>query len=193
MTFVSAHTTRCMESSGVIHGPPQGQPYGVHCSVGAIRGRRDSGGLNIVSRMPSGLKSRVSMNTSNGIPDTTSMISRVIARHTRDARRRVDREPSFADDCSGGQTYVVDNDGLHGPKEVSGYVALSAGLHPITVAMFQATGGLELDVAWSGPGIARERVPAGALGRRAPSAAAGRRRGDTGQTVTAPDSRRGAS
>jgi hypothetical protein len=35
--------------------------------------------------------------------------------------------------------------------------------------MFQATGGLELQVSWSGPGLARERVPAEALGRLRPA------------------------
>ena len=64
-----------------------------------------------------------------------------------------------------GDTLLIDNDGLHGAKPVSAPAALEAGWHPITVAMFQATGGLELQVSWSGPGFARERVPADALGR----------------------------
>ena len=64
-----------------------------------------------------------------------------------------------------GETLLIDNDGPHGAKEVSAPVALEGGWHPITVGMFQATGGLELQVSWSGPGIARERVPAAALGR----------------------------
>jgi alpha-L-fucosidase len=64
-----------------------------------------------------------------------------------------------------GETPLIDNDGPHGAKEVSAPVALEAGWHPITVGMFQATGGLELQVSWSGPGIPKARVPAGALGR----------------------------
>jgi hypothetical protein len=68
-----------------------------------------------------------------------------------------------------GETPLIDNDGPHGAKEVSAPVALEAGWHPITVGMFQATGGLELQVSWSGPGLARERVPAEALGRLRPA------------------------
>jgi alpha-L-fucosidase len=64
-----------------------------------------------------------------------------------------------------GETLLVDNDGLHGAKEVSAPIALEAGWHPITVGLFQATGGLELGVSWSGPGVPRQRVPAEALGR----------------------------
>jgi alpha-L-fucosidase len=64
-----------------------------------------------------------------------------------------------------GETALIDNDGPHGAKEVSQPVALQAGWHPITVGLFQATGGLELQVSWRGPGIAKEGVPAGALGR----------------------------
>ena len=64
-----------------------------------------------------------------------------------------------------GETPLIDNDGPHGAREASAPVALEAGWHPITVGMFQATGGLELQVSWSGPGIPKARVPAGALGR----------------------------
>ncbi len=64
-----------------------------------------------------------------------------------------------------GGRLVVDNDGLHSPHEESGVIALAAGLHPITVAMFEQSGGFELEVFWSGPGIARQRIPASALCR----------------------------
>jgi alpha-L-fucosidase len=67
-----------------------------------------------------------------------------------------------------GETPLIDNDGPHGEKEASAPVALEAGWHPITVGMFQATGGLELQLSWSGPGFAKARVPAGALGRLQP-------------------------
>ena len=56
-------------------GPAQGQPYGVHISVGAMRGLSDSGGLNIVSRMPSGPASRSCTKRSNGIPATRETMS----------------------------------------------------------------------------------------------------------------------
>jgi alpha-L-fucosidase len=66
-------------------------------------------------------------------------------------------------------TLLIDNDGLHGAKPVSAPVALEAGWHPITVAMFQATGGLELNLSWGGPGIISQPVPARALGRLKPT------------------------
>ena len=66
-----------------------------------------------------------------------------------------------------GDRLVVDNDGLHGPREESGVVALAAGLHPITVAMFEQGGGFVLEVAYSGPGLARQPIPPGALFRPA--------------------------
>ena len=53
-----------------------------------------------------------------------------------------------------GETLVVDNDGLHSAREADGVVALAAGRHPLTVAMFEATGGFDLEVSWSGPGLA---------------------------------------
>jgi len=65
-----------------------------------------------------------------------------------------------------GDTLVVDSDGLHGAVERSAPVALERGLHPIRVAMFEQGGGFALDVAWSGPGIKKQRVPASALVRR---------------------------
>jgi hypothetical protein len=43
---------------------------------------------------------------------------------------------------------------------------LAAGLHPITVAMFEQTGGFELSRSWSGPGFPRQPVPASAPVRR---------------------------
>jgi alpha-L-fucosidase len=64
-----------------------------------------------------------------------------------------------------GDQLVVDNDGLHGPREESGVVALAAGLHPITVAMFEQGGGFVLEVAYSGPGLARQPIPPVALFR----------------------------
>ena len=58
---------------------------------------------------------------------------------------------------------LIDNDGLHSSLEKRGAVALEKGLHPIAVAMFEQSGGFELDVAWSGPGLAKQRVPEAAL------------------------------
>ncbi len=62
-----------------------------------------------------------------------------------------------------GDTLVVDNDGLHSSREEAGVIALAAGRHPLTVAMFEATGGFDLEVSWSGPGVPKQPVPAAAL------------------------------
>jgi alpha-L-fucosidase len=61
---------------------------------------------------------------------------------------------------------VVDNDGLHSSRELSNAVALEKGLHPLRVAMFEQSGGFELGVSWSGPGLSKTPVPAGVLHRK---------------------------
>ncbi|MBX3376533.1 MAG: alpha-L-fucosidase [Phycisphaeraceae bacterium] len=58
-----------------------------------------------------------------------------------------------------GEQLVVDNDGLHSASEKSGVIALAAGTHFFTVAMFEKSGGDELQVMWEGPGIRKEEVP----------------------------------
>ena len=58
---------------------------------------------------------------------------------------------------------VVDNDGLHGSKEVRGSVALAAGHHSIRLVWFNATGGADLGLTWAGPGQAFAAVPAAGL------------------------------
>jgi hypothetical protein len=65
-----------------------------------------------------------------------------------------------------GDRLVVDNDGLHAPEQKAGQIALKAGFHPITVAMFEKDGGEELDVLFSGPGMSPRRIPEEALFRR---------------------------
>lgn len=62
-----------------------------------------------------------------------------------------------------GDELVVDNDGLHGPTEVSGRIALQAGVHPITVGFFQRSGGVDFQVFYSGRGIDKQPIPASAL------------------------------
>ena len=62
-----------------------------------------------------------------------------------------------------GDVLVVDNDGLHGSREVSGQIALAAGRHAIEVLFFQRGGDIELGVAWEGPGISPAPIPAKAL------------------------------
>ncbi len=58
---------------------------------------------------------------------------------------------------------VVDNDGPHGSKKISGMVPLQAGLHEILVRYFDATGGDELRVFWSSDKIAEQQIPDGVL------------------------------
>jgi hypothetical protein len=62
-----------------------------------------------------------------------------------------------------GDKLVVDNDKPHSAHEESGVIALAAGVHPIRVEFFENSGGYELKVLWSGPGVAREEIPAAAL------------------------------
>jgi hexosaminidase len=44
---------------------------------------------------------------------------------------------------------VVDNDGDHGPRLVTGHVPLRRGLHKISLRYFQAEGGGTLSVGWA--------------------------------------------
>jgi hypothetical protein len=57
-----------------------------------------------------------------------------------------------------GDHVVVDNDGLHGPDEITGTVALRAGKHPLTVTFFEKGGGESLTVQYEGPGIPRREI-----------------------------------
>ena len=58
---------------------------------------------------------------------------------------------------------VVNNDGLHGMKEVKGVVALAAGLHAIRVDFFQKSGGVDLKVSYEGPVTEKQQLPAAML------------------------------
>lgn len=60
---------------------------------------------------------------------------------------------------------VVNNDGLHPPREQSGAVYLKAGRHPITVGWFDSGTDYVLEVDYQGPGIPRQRIPETALFR----------------------------
>ena len=62
-----------------------------------------------------------------------------------------------------GDQVVVENDGLHPPREAWGPIALSGGLHPITVEYFDLTLDEYLRVAFEGPGIEKQTIPAEAL------------------------------
>ncbi len=54
---------------------------------------------------------------------------------------------------------VVDNDGTHSVREMSGKVFLDAGMDPIRVAWFNGAGKFALNLEYEGPGIARQKMP----------------------------------
>ncbi|MDJ0699217.1 MAG: PA14 domain-containing protein, partial [Woeseiaceae bacterium] len=60
-------------------------------------------------------------------------------------------------------TMVVDNDGLHGPAEQSGQIALSPGSYAITVTFFEQGGGEVLDVSWSNTANGQQPIPPGGV------------------------------
>ena len=62
-----------------------------------------------------------------------------------------------------GEEAVVNNDGLHGSKQVEGRVALQKGFHPLTVEYFQRTGGRELELFYKGPSITQQTMPSDVL------------------------------
>jgi hypothetical protein len=62
-----------------------------------------------------------------------------------------------------GGDLLVDNDGIHGVRERSGYAALEAGLHEIDLIFFQGSGGVGLSLFFDGPGIDRRELPPGMM------------------------------
>lgn len=58
---------------------------------------------------------------------------------------------------------LVDNDGLHGSKNIRGMVPLQAGNHEIIVKYFQGTGGEELKVKWGSDKSGEQPIPDGVL------------------------------
>lgn len=55
---------------------------------------------------------------------------------------------------------TVNNDGLHAARAVSGTVAVAVpGIYPISVAFFEQAGFEQMQLSWSGPGIAKQRIP----------------------------------
>ena len=66
---------------------------------------------------------------------------------------------------------VVDNDGRHAAREVSGAIQLSPGRHHLRVEYFQAKGSALLEVRYAGPGIPKQLIPDNVLfTNNAPSA-----------------------
>ena len=63
-----------------------------------------------------------------------------------------------------GDELVVDNDGLHGERELAGAIGLKHGWHPIRVEYFNAGGGKALELSWRGPKIGKQAIPAERVG-----------------------------
>jgi hypothetical protein len=53
---------------------------------------------------------------------------------------------------------VINNDGVHGSRERSATVELTAGFHAVRVDYFQLLWGSALNLQWSGPGISRRKL-----------------------------------
>ncbi len=57
-------------------------------------------------------------------------------------------------------TPVVNNDGEHASRFVTGTVFLNAGIYPIAVTFFQSYGGQTMEIYWSSnTGVARQKIP----------------------------------
>jgi len=68
-----------------------------------------------------------------------------------------------------GNDLVVNNDGLHGTIEKTGYMWLKKGKHKFTATMFEKGGDQTMNVSWDGPGISKQTIPASALYRLSPA------------------------
>jgi len=64
-----------------------------------------------------------------------------------------------------GDERVVDNGGTHANQTAEGTIGLEAGMHEITVTMFEHGGQQGLSVSWGGEGVSNGTVPASALYR----------------------------
>jgi hypothetical protein len=74
----------------------------------------------------------------------------------------------FTDSDDGSRLFVddelvVDNDGLHGSKEVKGIAPLAAGYHALRVQFFQKSGGRDLKVLIQQPNGGKQPIPASML------------------------------
>jgi len=65
-------------------------------------------------------------------------------------------------------TTVVDNDGIHGARQRTGFIALASGKHELSLVFFQGAGGVALEVLLEGPGFEAQEIPTDMLFRRRP-------------------------
>jgi len=63
-------------------------------------------------------------------------------------------------------TLVVDNDGPHSMRPLTGIIPLKAGLHPIQVDYYNSGGSWGLEVTWQGPDIEQQAIPDAVLRRK---------------------------
>lgn len=68
---------------------------------------------------------------------------------------------------------LIDNDGVHRMRERSATIELEVGHHELRIEYFENTGLAGLVLAWEGPGIARQVIPATNLSRSRPVAVSG--------------------
>jgi hypothetical protein len=58
---------------------------------------------------------------------------------------------------------IIENDGLHGDREVAGQIGLRKGIFSIKVQFFENEGGEALTVSYKGPGIEKQIIPKNVL------------------------------
>ncbi len=68
---------------------------------------------------------------------------------------------------------IINNGGIHPLRQRTKALTLTAGLHTVRVEFFANTGVAGLVLSWSGPGIARQVVPANRLFHASSSVRAG--------------------
>ena len=57
-------------------------------------------------------------------------------------------------------TPTVNNDGLHASRSVTATVSnIAVGIYPIAISFFENSGGEQMEVWYSGPGVPRQRIP----------------------------------
>ena len=67
-------------------------------------------------------------------------------------------------------TALVNNDGVHAATSATGTVYVAeAGIYPIAISYFEKDGGQQMTTYWTGPGIARQKIPAVLFSQIAPA------------------------
>ena len=53
---------------------------------------------------------------------------------------------------------LIDNDGLHGDRQISGEAFLKQGRYPIVIEYMQGSNGKSLGASWKGPGFETKKI-----------------------------------